>query len=113
MLNSTNQMLKMIREACRNVRKCCTIPTTLLRTVRHWSLLLSSQLHLYEKGGMPAVFLQLLAGRLAHFASSPSHNGKCEEMENDLTAALFPNRSGKPLLLLDFPHTSRPHNPVV
>lgn len=50
MLNSAIQMLKMTRKACRNVRICCTIPTTLLRPVRQWSLLLSYQLHSYEKG---------------------------------------------------------------
>lgn len=38
-------------------------------------------------------------------------HGTCEGMENDFLAALFPNQVGKPLLLLDFPHTSQPHNP--
>lgn len=42
-----------------------------------WSLLLSYQLHSYEKGSIPVVLLQLLAGRLAHSASSPSHDGTC------------------------------------
>lgn len=77
MLCSANQMLKMIREACRNVRKCCVPFPPLSSDLRHWSLVLSYQLHSYEKGSTPAVFPQLLAGRLAHSASSPSHNGTC------------------------------------
>lgn len=61
--------------SCKNARKCCTVPTTVLRPVRHWSLLLSYQLHPYEQCSTPAVVPQLLAGRLAHSASSPSHDG--------------------------------------
>lgn len=73
----------------------------------------------YEKGSIPAVFLQLLAGRLVHSASSPSHNGKGTSWighlalvrERKMTSLLpcFQTRMGSPCCA--FPHTSQAHNP--
>lgn len=78
MLKSTNQMLMLIREPCRNGRKCRNLPTTLLRPVRRWcgcgSSLLSSQRCSHEKGSILVVFLQPLAHRLVHPSSSPARD---------------------------------------
>jgi len=70
MLESASQMLKLIREPCRNGRKHRHLPTTLLRPVRRQhgggSLPLSSQRRSREKGSVSAAFVQPLARRLAH-----------------------------------------------
>lgn len=81
MPKSANQMLRLIREPCRNSRKHHNLPTTLIQPVRwrrgHGRLLLSSQQCLHEKGGISAAFLQVLALRLLHPSSSLACDGTC------------------------------------
>lgn len=81
MLKSANQMLKMIREACRISGSAVPFPplsSDLWDSGAYCSPI--SCIH-RRKAAYQQCSSRLLAGRLTHSASSPSHNGTCTSQQ--------------------------------